>query len=442
MNFKSVISRACGLQGVEIENYVFHDESMELVLGIRQRREEAKCCHCRSELTRVHEWVEREIKGPPIGAYKTLLRFSQLRAYCARCETNRMSEAKWIHPQFSNYSCCFAEVAGRLMEEITCEAVGRLLGADSSTLWRLDQYRMKLMLKKYELPKDIDLSHLSADEVHFKTVRIEKREGLWEKRWDIKYITNLVCYSEGKVLWNAPNRDATSLHDCLDILTRGQKDQVKYFAVDMHDPFIAALNDKLPKATVVIDRFHLAKKINEAFDSVRKAEFKKAREAKDEFGLSMLHPHRRFILVSREKRLSEPEKQSLKKLRKINQTIHDAMLIVEQFHVALDKTNVDAFRKTLRDWYKLVRESGLRPFKKAALSIRKHRKAIEAYITSGLTSSVSEGLNNKIKTLKRMGYGYTNQQSFRRKILQRCGYLNSAYINTNDFFFSVPDPGI
>jgi transposase len=349
---------------------------------------------------------------------------------------------KWIHPQFENYSCCFGEVAGRLMEEITCEAVGRLLGTDSATLWRLDQFRMKLMLKRFELPKNIDLSHLSADEVHFKTERIENREGLWEKRWDIKYITNLVCYSEGKVLWNEPGRDATSLHHCLDTLTRGQKDQVKYFAVDMHEPFIAALNDKLPNTTIVIDRFHLAKKINEAFDSVRKSEFKKAKEQKDEFGLSMLHPHRRFILVSRDKKLSEPEKQSLEKLRKINQHINDGMLVVEQFHQALDKATVEGFRKSLQDWYKLVRESGLTPFKKAALTIRKYRKAIEAYIASGLTSSVSEGLNNKIKTLKRMGYGYTNQQSFRRKILQRCGYLNSTYINTNDFFFSIKNPAV
>lgn len=440
MNCLSVISRACGLQGVEIETSVFHDESMELVLGIRQTREGAKCNHCRGELTRVHEWVEREIKGPPIGAYKTLLQFKQLRAFCNKCQTNRTAEAKWLHPEFESYSCCFAEVAGRMMEETTCEAAGRLLSAESSTLWRLDQFRMKLMLKRFELPKNIDLSHLSADEVHFMTARVENREGLWQKRWDIQYITNLVCYREGKVLWNEPGRNADSLHYCLDTLTRGQKDQVKYFAVDMHEPFIVTLKDKLPKATIVIDRFHLAKKINEAFDSVRKAEFKKAKEQKDEFGLSMLHPHRRFILVSRDKKLSEPEKKALEKLRLINQQINDGMLVVEHFHQALDQSSIPGFRATLKDWYKLVREAGLKPFKKAALAIRKYRKAIEAYIASGLTSAVSEGLNNKIKTLKRMGYGYTNLQSFRRKILQRCGYLNSTYINTNDFFFSLPTP--
>ncbi|MBK9323911.1 MAG: transposase [Bdellovibrionaceae bacterium] len=51
-----------------------------------------------------------------------------------------------------------------------------------------------------------------------------------------------------------------------------------------------------------------------------------------------------------------------------------------------------------------------------------------------------EGLNNKIKVLRRMGYGYTNEVSFMRKILQRCGYLNHLSINTDEFFFKWPNP--
>ena len=65
---------------------------------------------------------------------------------------------------------------------------------------------------------------------------------------------------------------------------------------------------------------------------------------------------------------------------------------------------------------------------------------IEAYIKSRLTTAVAEGLNNKIKVLKRMGYGYSNPTSFCRKILQRCGYLNHLSINTDEFFYKWPAP--
>ncbi|NUM57392.1 MAG: transposase [Bdellovibrionaceae bacterium] len=61
-------------------------------------------------------------------------------------------------------------------------------------------------------------------------------------------------------------------------------------------------------------------------------------------------------------------------------------------------------------------------------------------ITTSLTTAVSEGLNNKIKVLKKMGYGYSNETSFMRKILQRCGYLNHLAINTDQFYFKWPHP--
>ena len=82
----------------------------------------------------------------------------------------------------------------------------------------------------------------------------------------------------------------------------------------------------------------------------------------------------------------------------------------------------------------------LKSFKKFALKIMKYRKHIEAYIKSNLTTAVSEGLNNKIKVFKRAGYNYTNEDSFKNKILQRCGFLNSTYINTNFLYWHVPTP--
>ena len=62
------------------------------------------------------------------------------------------------------------------------------------------------------------------------------------------------------------------------------------------------------------------------------------------------------------------------------------------------------------------------------------------YIKSRLTTAAAEGLNNKIKTLRRMGYGYTSSASYCRKILQRCGYLNHLSINTDEFFYRWPNP--
>jgi transposase len=296
------------------------------------------------------------------------------------------------------------------------------------------------MLQYLTLPSDLDLSFLCADEVHFRTIQIKNRVGLFAKRSRPEFVTTLVCPKAGKVLFNAIGRDSAALRTAMSIISKGQKMTVEHFAVDMHEPFISVIKAECPNAKVCIDRFHLAQKVNEAFDKVRRFEFKKAKENKDNFNRDMLEPHRRFILVAREKDLSKAEQKLLDKLRKVNESIHTAMLLVEYFHKALDKTSVASFRKTLLIWYRVVRESKLEPFLKLAKTIRKYRKNIEAYIKSRLTTAAAEGLNNKIKVLRRMGYGYTNPTSYCRKILQRCGYLNHLSINTDEFFYRWPNP--
>jgi hypothetical protein len=51
----------------------------------------------------------------------------------------------------------FAEVSGRLMKEITCEAVARILKSDTKVMWSLDQHRMATILQFMRLLKDLDI---------------------------------------------------------------------------------------------------------------------------------------------------------------------------------------------------------------------------------------------------------------------------------------------
>ena len=60
------------------------------------------------------------------------------------------------------------------MEEMTCAAVSRLLNIDRKLLWKIDQWRMDYLKQFHKIPDDLDLSKLSADEVHFITRRLQK----------------------------------------------------------------------------------------------------------------------------------------------------------------------------------------------------------------------------------------------------------------------------
>lgn len=437
MDFKNLIIECLGLQDVVIEHCDTDRENLKLTLTVRQQKESCRCHHCQSPLQYVREWKERKIRGPAMGAFLYVeIILWQLRATCSICmDRVRSAAVPFVHPNFQNLTLSLCELAGRWMEELPCAAVARFFNLNSKTMWDLDQVRMKMMKPLMAFPSGISFVKMSADEVHFRTMpKVDS-----STRPEIKFVTNLVCSTESKILANAPGRDSRSLFKCLKVLSPEQRAEIKFFAVDMHDPFIMIIKKFCPNAQICVDRFHLAQKVNDTFDELRKAEFKLADAANDKFQLKMLAPHRRFVLVEREKKLNKSDLKMLDQLKKINKNILNGMILVEYFHNVLDKTNLAEFRKSLILWNQLVRESKIPAFRKLAKLIRNNRTYIEAYITSGLTTAKSEGLNNKIKVLRRSGYGYTNEQSYMDKILQRCGYLNSRFIKTSGWFWRLPD---
>lgn len=439
MDILEVLISSLGMQDVVVEKHRSDRKTRTIEFWVRQVREDACCYHCAGPLYGVHRWRQRTLKGPPVGAFNTVkIYFFQLQAACDFCQRLRLAYAPYIHPRFKNITTAFAEVAGQMMEEMTCEAVSRLLNCNSKQLWKLDQWRMLKMreTEKYKkLVEATNVSLMSADEVHMRTIRPEKGRNN-KQYWTKRFVTNLVCYHHSKVIANASGRTSTSLKKCLNELTDEQRLGVQYLAVDMHDGYISAARELCPNAKIAVDRFHLAQKLNEKFDEVRKGELAKAKKKKDSFQEEMLSGSKRFILVERQKDdLPQSDHDNLEKLKLLNENISTAMVLMEYFHRLLDRKTVKTFRNGLDKWFGLIEVSRLKPLKSFATLVKKYLKNIETYISSHLTTAVSEGLNNKIKVLKRMGYGYTNRKSFMNKILQRCGLLNSTYLDTTDWFW-------
>ena len=272
MDLKNLIIECLGLQDVVIENYSTDRENLKLTLTVRQQRDSCRCHHCNSPLQYVREWKERRIRGPSMGAFLYVeILLLQLRATCSICmDRVRSAAVSFVHPNFQNLTLSLCELAGRWMEELPCAAVARFFKLNSKTMWDLDQYRMKQMKPLMIFPKGISFVKMSADEVHFRTM--PKLDS--STRPEIKFVTNLVCYSESKILANAPGRDKFSLLKCLNVLSPEQRAEIQFFSVDMHDPFILIIKKYCPNAQICVDRFHLAQKVNDAFDDVRKAEFR------------------------------------------------------------------------------------------------------------------------------------------------------------------------
>ena len=442
MDTNNLVLLALGLQpeDVKIESFNLNTSKLTATITIRHLRSNCKCPDCLSPLFGVKQWRKRVLHGISLGAFqKVTLVFFQLQAACGECLRYPLALASFIHPKFKNMTSAFAEQAGRWLEETTCAAVERMTDCSAMSLWRLDQWRIEKLKKEFSIPTDLPMSFASADEVHMRTLR-PKTARLDKSQWEKKYITNLVSCDLGKVISNASGRSGHSLQNCLKQLPDEVRDKIKFIAVDMHDGYIAAASKMCPDATVTVDRFHVAEALNKAFDELRQNEFDKAKTNNDTFQIKMLKPSNKYILTARSKEIPKHDKINFQKLIQVNQNISSGLILVDYFHKILDKNSIQEFKEGLELWEELVEQSQILEFKKFLNTVKKYQSKIEAYILSKLTTAISEGLNNKIKVLKRVGYNYTNEKSFKNKILQRCGFLNSRNINTNQWFWHVTSP--
>lgn len=186
--------------------------------------------------------------------------------------------------------------------------------------------------------------------------------------------------------------------------------------------FISSTKEHARNALIVLDRFHVKKYLNDAVDQVRKEELKKARQHNNTDLSQILHCSKRFILM--QNRVTNKKQNLLEKLSALNQRVYHAMLLKEQFlsiYVAKDRKTAFV---NLKEWIVAAIKSQIPSFVELGFKFFRKRYYILNYFIHKITASISEGINNKIKRLKRMAYGYKDVKYFLLKIHQHCGVLN------------------
>ena len=192
-----------------------------------------------------------------------------------------------------------------------------------------------------------------------------------------------------------------------------QPDAVKAVAMDMHDPFRQAVQMCLPQAKVVVDKFHLIRHVNDALDKVRsrlQGSRWKASKSRELF-------KRRYILLKSVENLTERERLNLEELFTMHTELREAWHLKEDFrHWYRTATRTEA-ESRLDALEQTITEGSLPEFKHLLPTLRKWRQEILNYFDYRITNGFVEGKNNRIKTIKRMAYGYRNVNNFRLRIL-------------------------
>jgi transposase len=327
---------------------------------------------------------------------RVFLRVVKRKMRCPADGRIRVENLAWIRERFTKR---FAEQITRLTAITTNQEAGWYLGLDDEKVYRIDR-KMLEEAARHKLEPVPAPTHMSVDEV------------AWQK-WH-RYVTNVVDIDKRKVIWNDDGRGKEVLDGFYTALGKKNSKKIKAVASDGARGYIASTKEHAKHALIVLDHFHVKKYLNDAVDTVRKQELQTARSQNNKELTAMLHCNKRFILM--QNKVTDKKRDLLEKLAQLNQGVYQALLLKEQFlsiYAAGDRSTAWA---NLKAWIVAALQCGLPSFEELGRKLFRKRHYVLNYFICKITTAVSEGINNKIKRLKRMAYGYRDVKYFLLKI--------------------------
>jgi len=206
-----------------------------------------------------------------------------------------------------------------------------------------------------------------------------------------------------------PERTEESLETWIDNLSVEQRKAIRYASIDMWSPYYYAVRKKLPRARIVVDRFHVMKQLNGRISQIRR---KIQRNASDE--IKQVLKGSRWILVKNRSKFTEKEEKSLQKILSLCPEIRIIYLLKEEFRLIFEKTNDRArAERYLRAWKFKALNTGDNFMKKFVSTLENWWREILNYFFERITNGFVEGMNRAIRIIIRRAFGYRNFESFK-----------------------------
>ena len=395
------ITELLGIQDWEVENIEVNDLNGNVKLQIERKDGLAyKCFSCGQLFTIAYDhYPARVIEDLPAWGRKTFIEFSQARVFCSECGGVQAEKLEWISP-YQHQTVRYQRHLATLCDFMPVADVAELTGISKDALYRIDKYYLKERRENY--CEEHKVTYLGIDEIAVKKGH--------------KYATVFYDLERGEVIGLVEGRSQRKVSRFFRRWGKENCKNVIAVCTDLWSPFHNSVKIYLKKATLVFDKFHVFKYLSDAIEKVRRNE---QRIAEDE-GKTLLKGCRWIML---KKNLTRKQKRKLKEVMEENENIAKAMLLKESFSAFYEAETAEDALEVLEEWTEQCEESELKPFKKLAKRLNRWKDGILAYFTHKITNGMSEGINNKIKVIKRRSYGFRDMDYFFLKILKATGFI-------------------
>ncbi|MEI6578866.1 MAG: ISL3 family transposase [Eubacteriales bacterium] len=401
-NYEDMFAQSIGLQDPwKIEKAEFDEKSREVHIYVGARKTaEYPCPECGKMCARYDdEETERVWRHGDVVFFPCYVHCRRPRIKCKEHGT-RVATAPWARKN-SRYTLLFESYAMLLMKSMPIENSRKLMRTSHTAMTSILRYWVQKAVNEDDLS---DVSVICVDETSFKRGQ--------------SYVTIISDGKARRVIDVERGRDSETIETFSYKLEQkgGDCNKIKQFVSDMSKAYISGKAFCFPKATLIIDKFHVKQLMLKAMDAVRRAEQGKEQSRSRSAG--------KKLLMIPETRQTEQQREKVLALSKQYPKTGRAFRMVQGLDEMYRCDNINDAEMVFKKLFSWLRRSRLDPMKEVANTLKTHKESILSYFRYRVTNAIAEGINSLIQSAKRRARGFGTYEGYECMIYLVVGKLS------------------
>lgn len=355
-----------------------------------------QCSRCGAPTREVHDTSPRWVQELPILDAETWLVVPRARVRCPRCGPT-LEALPWLD-RYARMTRRFAESVARLCAVLPVKHVAEWFGLSWDTVKRIDRAALTVRLGPVDLTgvRVIAIDEFAIQRGH-------------------RYATTVVEPTTKRVLWVGRGRAREDLRPFFQLLGREGCGGLEAAVMDMSEAYEQETRAHCPQAVIVYDLFHVVAKYGrEVIDRVRVDAANRVRH--DSTARKLIKGARWLLLRNRQNVTKRADQVRLRELLAANRQLWVTYVLKDDLKHLWAYRYPGAAQRAWAQWYRWASHSRILPLVAFARKLRAKLPGILAHCRYPLHTGLLEGINNKIKVLKRMAYGFRDDAYFFLKI--------------------------
>lgn len=384
----SFLYHAWGLYTLECTREEYKGNT--IILHVQTKERIKTCPRCGKRHFVKNGYRFRDFVGLPIGGKKVIIRMKVQRYKCKDCDFDQQERIPFATGSRS-YTHRFAKYVVDLLRGMTLQDVSNHLGVSWDTVKEIHSTYLE---RHYSPPSLESVENIGIDEFAVRKGHV--------------YKTIVVDLDSGRILYVGDGKGTDALTGFWKKVKR-KGIRIRYVATDLSTAFIASVMENCPEATLVFDHFHVVKLMNEKLDDIRRRAYNMEKDVNKR---KVLKGTRYLLLGNGADIFDKQYRTRLDNALAMNEPLSKAYYLKEQLREIWIQPMKSMAEGVLDDWVRQAEQSRIPQLMKMAVTMKAYMRGILAWYDCHLSTGKVEGINNKIKVMKRNAYGFRDDRYF------------------------------